>query len=259
MTPAPLINLSFYHFTRLSDLPELRARLRKVCTELDLRGTVLLAPEGVNVMISGTRESIDRFRDFSKLELRVPLSSFKEGTVTDHSFRRMLIKIKKEIITVGDSEVRPDERTATRLSAQELKKWLDEGKPMHLVDTRNDYEILTGTFQGAEDLGLKTSREFADKAAKKLDAWKDRPVVTFCTGGIRCEKASAVLLKLGLNDVYQLDGGILRYFEENGSAHFKGDCFVFDWRLAVDGKLSPTSRSDDTEQDFGRHRVPPQR
>jgi predicted sulfurtransferase len=251
-----LVHLSFYRFYRVGDttvLLELRMRLQQLCTELQLQGTFLLASEGVNVMMAGSRESIDIFKTFCRKHLGVDEQLFKEASVTSNPFHRLLIKIKKEIISVGDTELRPDEQTGKRISPQALKQWLDEGKPILLVDTRNQYEVQVGTFRGAQELNLDTSRDFAHKAAQHLDQWKQHTVVTFCTGGIRCEKASALLLKLGLEDVYQLDGGILRYFEENGPEHFHGQCFVFDWRLAVDGNLKPVARSSDPDQEFGRH------
>jgi len=263
-----LVNLGFYRFCRLSgsELPGLRAELRQLCRELDLKGTILLAAEGLNVMLTGSRESIEKFKLFAQEHFGVHPRSYKENSVVEHSFNRMLIKIKKEIISVGDSELRPDERTATRLAPATLKAWLDEGRDVLLVDTRNQYEVDVGTFKGALELGLENSRQFAEKAAENLAAWKDRPVVTFCTGGIRCEKASALLLKMGLKDdqVFQLDGGILRYFEEEGAAHFDGNCFVFDWRLAVDGKLEKAERASVTAAEnseapvrqFGRHLLP---
>ncbi len=252
-----LVNLGFYRFTALGNLVVLRESLRVLAAELELKGTILLAAEGLNVMLSGRPESIERFKDYAKTAFGVDDRSFKENAVDGHSFNRMLIKIKKEIIPVGDPALRPSERTARRISSAELKQWLDEGRDCVLVDTRNQYEVEVGTFQGAETLALENSRQFADRAAEKISAgaWNGRPVVTFCTGGIRCEKASALLLKLGMKDedVYQLDGGILRYFEEQGGAHFDGNCFVFDWRLAVNGKLEPAERSLDPTQSFGRH------
>jgi UPF0176 protein len=158
---------------------------------------------------------------------------------------------------VGDPDLRPDLKTGKRISAKELKQWLDEGRPFVLLDTRNNYEIEVGTFHKAINLNLETSRDFAKKAAEWVDQVqvKDQTVVSFCTGGIRCEKASAHLLKLGLEEIYQLDGGILRYLEENGSAHYRGNCFVFDWRLAVDAQLQPTERSPHPDTNFGRHKT----
>ncbi len=253
-----LVNLGYYRFfplaKEISPLPELRVRLRTLCEELRIKGTILLAEEGINVMMSGTRESIDAFKQFSREHLGIQDRLFKESLVEEDSFKGLWIRIKKEIISVGDPEIRPDLKTAPRLSPAEMKQWLDERRPMILLDTRNDYEYQVGTFEGAVEMGLDCSRDFTKKAAENVEKWKGVPVVTFCTGGIRCEKASAALMKLGLNEVYQLDGGIVRYLEENGSAHFRGTCFVFDRRKAVDGALSSVPRSDDPNQSFGRYR-----
>ena len=132
----------------------------------------------------------------------------------------------------------PTQNPAPRVAALQLKRWLDEGRPLLLLDTRNEFEVELGTFRGARRLGLESFRQFPDAARQLLP--DDRPVVTFCTGGIRCEKAAALLLQRGFGEVYQLDGGILRYFEEAGGAYFEGECFVFDKRVAVDAQLKPT-------------------
>lgn len=252
---AGMLNLSFYKFLPLSGLPALQADLRALGKELGLRGTILLSEEGVNAMLTGEDENVRRFRE-KAVTIFGHCPSFKEGFAPEHSFHRLLVKIKKEIISVGDPALKPHQRTAARLSAEELKRWLDEGRDFHFLDTRNDYEVEVGTFRGATHLGLECSRDFAKKAKEKTAQWADKPVVTFCTGGIRCEKASAFLLEQGLANVYQLDGGILRYFEKTGGAHFDGLCFVYDWRLAVNGKLEPSPRSEDGRA-FGRHKLPP--
>lgn len=257
------INLSFYRFCDLGDasaLRELRVKLKAFTATLEMKGTVLIASEGINAMVSGTETSINEFKTYCSLNLGVEPSSYKTAHDSPSSFKRMLVKIKKEIIPVGSSSVRPALKTAARLSAQELRNWLDEGKPIVLLDTRNRYEVATGTFENAQTFEIDTSRDFTQNAIKHLNELKaqaeTRPIVTFCTGGIRCEKASAVLLDLGLNNVYQLDGGILRYFEENGSKHFTGNCFVFDWRLAVDGNLHPAPRATELSKDTaGRHQI----
>jgi UPF0176 protein len=251
------INLGFYRFfalqTRCGDLPELRARLKTILSAHALRGTLLLAPEGVNAMLSGERNSIEALKELAMREFGIEKEAFKEAAVAAHSFNRLLIKVKRELIPIGDEQIRPHEKTAAYLSARTLKKWLDEKRPLVLLDARNDYEYSTGTFRGAVQLGLESSREFSAKAKAARPGLENHTIVTFCTGGIRCEKASAALLKLGLKNVYQLDGGILRYFEENGAAHFEGNCFVFDWRLAVDGELNPVARSSAQDAAFGRH------
>lgn len=252
-----LIHLSFYRFYRVGNdaiLRELRSQLRQTCGKLQLMGTILIASEGINAMMTGSRESIDAFKEYSKGALGLVDQDFKEAVVPVSSFTRMLIKIKREIISVGDDEIRPDEKTARRISPAELKNWLDERREFLLLDTRNHYEVIVGTFKGAQELKLDCSRDFSTKASEHVDEWKNKPVVTFCTGGIRCEKASAALMKLGVEDVYQLDGGILRYFETVGGEHFEGNCFVFDWRLSVKSDLTPEARSPDPEQEYGRHR-----
>jgi UPF0176 protein len=258
MTPN-LVNLGFYRFYQIGDLValrELRVRLQAICAELQMKGTILIAPEGINAMVSASLASIEAFKDFAREHLGIENPAFKQVHVPNHSFRRMLIKIKKEIIPVGDPTLQPCKQTGKRLTPQELKQWIDEHRPMVLLDTRNHYEVEVGSFKGALDLGLESSRDFSTQASKHLNKWKELPVVTFCTGGIRCEKSTALLLKLGLTEVYQLDGGILRYFEECGPTHFEGQCFVFDWRLAVNGELKPVPRSEDSEREFGRHRQP---
>jgi UPF0176 protein len=252
-----LINLGFYRFYDAGpaeSLPKLRKKIELCCEQLELKGTILIALEGVNVMLTGVRPNIEEFKGFARNTFGVSDQDFKEAPVAENSFHRMLVKIKKEIIPVGDPELKPHEKTAKRLSAAEYKKWIEEKRPMILLDTRNNYEVEVGTFEGAVHLNLESSRDFAAKASAHIKEWKKLPVLTFCTGGIRCEKASAFLLKQGLQEVYQLDGGILRYFEQNGGAHFQGSCFVFDWRLAVDGNLNPAPRSEDPEKEFGRHR-----
>ncbi len=160
---------------------------------------------------------------------------------SDHQpFNRMLVKIKKEIIAFGVSGIDPGCRPAPRISARELKEWLDQGRSVTLLDARNAYEIKLGTFRGAHALDLNHFREFPMAAASLPHHLKDEPIVTFCTGGIRCEKAAPFLQSAGFAQVFQLDGGILRYFEECGGEHFEGDCFVFDKRVAVDASLRET-------------------
>jgi len=171
-----------------------------------------------------------------------------------------LVKIKKEIIPMGDPEIRPSEFTAPYLPPADLKTWMDEKRDFLLLDTRNDYEIAVGTFEGAKDLGISHFRDFT-RATEKLttegfnEVSKDQPIVTFCTGGIRCEKAAALLVKQGFKNVYQLEGGILNYFEQCKDVHYQGQCFVFDWRLAVNGDLQPQSDQPQARPDgtTGRH------
>jgi UPF0176 protein len=241
-------HLSFYRFLPLRNLAGLRAELRALGQEHGLLGTILLSAEGLNGMVNGSEAGVNALRFWLEA---IGVTEIKEHEAID-SFERLLVKIKKEIISVGDPSLRPVENTAPRISAKELKTWLDEGRTVRLIDTRNSYEVEVGTFKGAEQWNLDSSRQFASKA--RAEAIDPGPVVTFCTGGIRCEKASALLQKMGWPQVYQLDGGILRYFEEVGAVHFEGNCFVFDWRMAVNGDLAPVPRSQEANKQFGRHK-----
>jgi predicted sulfurtransferase len=235
-----IINLAAYKFVELQDLPELRAELAEECKRLSLKGTILLAKEGVNCFLAGLPESAAAIQ--AKLRSIPGLEDleFKESLSDHQPFTRMLVKIKKEIITMGRPEIRPTQATGRRLSAEEFRQWLKEGREMTVLDTRNDYEVRLGTFAGALDLGLKTFRQFPQKVDAMDARLKDKPLVAFCTGGIRCEKATAYLQDKGFKDVYQLDGGILKYFEKTGGEHFNGECFVFDFRVAVDPALKET-------------------
>ncbi len=228
---------------------EVREKIRALGN--GIMGTFLIAPEGVNGMFTGTEAHAQPLKKFL---CSLGVENFKEVAVDRHYFERFLVKVKKEIISVG-ATVNPAQEGAPRIPPSTLKKWIEEKKPITLLDARNAYEVKVGTFQGAADLNLDSSREFAHKAKAWLSQNK-QPIVTFCTGGIRCEKAAMVLQKLGAEEVYQLDGGILRYFEQYGAEYFEGDCFVFDWRLAVDGKLEPKARSEQANESFGRHRLP---
>ena len=234
------VNLSVYKFTPLGDLPALRERLLTRTKELQLKGTILLSPEGINLFVAGTRESTDAL--VTELRTLPGLGDLtpKESPSAKQHFSKMLVKIKKEIIAFGIEGIDPANRPAPKLPAKTLKQWLDEGRPVTLLDTRNHYEVRMGTFKGAVPAGIDQFRDFP-AAVDKLDpALKDQPIVMFCTGGIRCEKAGPYMEKAGFTNVHQLDGGILKYFEECGGAHYDGECFVFDYRVGVDAELKET-------------------
>lgn len=230
--------IAAYKFARLEDLPSLQAQLRSLCDGTTLKGTVLLSPEGINMFISGTTSDVEMFlgevrklKGLSDLETKVSESSARP-------FKRMFIKIKKQIICFDDETVMPELRTSPKVPAKTLKQWLDEGRPLTLLDTRNEYEVRVGTFAGAIDPGITNFRDFPKAVEQLPEAMKNEPVVIFCTGGIRCEKAGPYLEQKGFKNVLQLEGGILKYFEECGSAHYNGACFVFDDRVAVDAQLN---------------------
>ena len=233
------LNIAFYKFVELGALIERKKMLKDLGLYLGLKGTVLLSSEGINGFLAGEEEEVRRFLAELREDACFANLDVKESYSASIPFARMLVKIKKEIIPMGRPDVRPNDLTGRRLRAREFKQWLDEKREVVVVDTRNDYEIKAGTFRGALDLNLKNFREFSDRLKDLPEELREKPVVMFCTGGIRCEKATALALQEGFKDVYQLEGGILRYFEEVGGHHYDGDCFVFDDRVAVDAELKP--------------------
>lgn len=253
-------HLSFYRYFSLAEpIAPLREEVKLLCARHGLRGTIVLSREGVNGMLAGNAGGILAFRSFAFRRFGIPESGFKEMSSPSGVFSRLLVKEKRELSSVGAEGLRPWEQTAKRLAPSDLRKWLDEGRPLVLLDARNSYEVEVGTFEGAQHLGIDSSRDFTAEAEKRMAQWAGQTVVTFCTGGIRCEKAAAQLERLGVAQVYQLDGGILRYFEECGGEHFRGSCFVFDWRMAVDSQLLPVGRPGGAEREFGRHKLAPAR
>ena len=237
--PNHIVNIAGYRFVDLNDRDELRQPFRNITTKLGLKGTILLSSNGINFFLAGTQESIDNYILFlneDKRFLDIPLHI----SYTDYQpFRRMLVRLKKEIISLGMDEIRPIERNGNFIEPTEFKQWLDEGREVMVLDTRNDYELRIGTFENAIDLDIKSFRQFPD-AIKKLEQDKSTPLVMFCTGGIRCEKASLVMENQGWENVYQIRGGVLGYFKEAGGAHWNGDCFVFDQRVSIGKALNET-------------------
>ncbi|WP_425395569.1 sulfurtransferase [Aeoliella sp.] len=235
-----ILNVAAYKFVELTDLPSRRAELRRRCHELDLRGTILLAEEGINLFVAGQPPTVAALMEHLQADSAIGALDIKESHSDYQPFTRMLVKIKQEIIAFGVEGVEPARYTSKRIAPRELKQWLDEGRPVTLLDTRNDYEVDLGTFEGAEHLDIGHFRDFPKAVESLPEEIREQPVVTFCTGGIRCEKAAPMLEQVGFRDVYQLDGGILKYFEDVGGAHYRGDCFVFDQRVAVDAALRET-------------------
>ena len=263
-----IVNIAAYKYVALDALEERRATLKRLTSELQLKGTILLSSEGINLFLAGERQSIDTFL----VSLRASSSALEDlkvkESLTDYQpFRRLLVKLKREIVPVGHEgrleieteqgkkQVEPIVDASPKLPPLELKRWLDEGREIALLDTRNDYETDLGTFEGAIDLRLKNFRQFPEAAAALPDEVKKNPVVMFCTGGIRCEKIGPYMKGLGFENIYQLEGGILKYFEECQQSHYKGDCFVFDQRVAVNPTLAPS----ETYECFAcRHALTPQ-
>jgi len=239
-------NIAAYKFAPLSNLKPLRDGLIAFCKERALKGTILLSKEGINLFVAGASDGIDDLISFLRSVEGLEDLTPKVSESTHQPFTRMLVRIKKEIISFGVDGIEPGRRTSPKLPATTLKQWLDEGRAVTLLDTRNDYEVKLGTFRGAVTLDIDHFREFP-KAVETLPAeLKKAPIVMFCTGGIRCEKAGPYMEREGFEQIYQLDGGILKYFEECGGAHYDGECFVFDQRVGVD----PALRESESTQCF---------
>ena len=231
---------AFYRFLDLDDLETFRDALQALCEEQQLLGTILVATEGVNGTIAGTAAAINAV--FAWLEQELALDTPIEARWTDAGeapFRRMRVKVKKEIVTLGRPDIQPHLRTGEHVSAGEWNALLEDPNVL-VIDTRNHYEVEVGTFPGALDPGTDSFRQFPNFAAELASTSRDRPLAMFCTGGIRCEKATALMLELGFKDVYHLQGGILKYLEETPAEEnrWDGECFVFDTRVAVDRDLA---------------------
>ena len=238
-----ITNIAAYTFVAMEEeeLHDLRKALKSDAANRKLLGTLLLSPEGINLSLSGTDPQIQAFWRFLTSKPKFADLDKKVSYSAVQPFKHLYVKLRKEIITMGHTDTKPENDKNHRMSPAELKKWFDEKKDFTLLDTRNDYEINIGTFKGARVLNIQSFREFPKAAVENLGKeLHQKPLVMFCTGGIRCEKASLFLQSQGFRDVYQLNGGILRYFEEVGATHFQGECFVFDDRVAVNAALQPT-------------------
>ncbi len=239
-----IINISAYKFVSLNDIETMRPEMRSRCEDLGLKGTILLAPEGINMFLAGPREAIDGFMAWLHADARFADIAPKESLSDHQPFKRMLVRAKKEIITMKRPLIRPEEGRAPSVRPVDLKRWLDqghddEGRPVVMLDTRNDFEVAVGTFDNVVEYNLAKFSEFPDMVEARKAEFAGKTVVSFCTGGIRCEKAAIHMQEVGVDHVYQLEGGILKYFEEVGGSHYRGDCFVFDYRTALNPNLEP--------------------
>ena len=235
---------AFYQFVGLPDFRALRDPLRSVCAALDLKGSVLLAEEGINGTLAGTPAGIaamveeltcgDLFGGrLDRLELRL-----SDASATP--FQRLKIRLKKEIITFADTSADPTQRVGAYIDPEDWNNVISDPATL-LVDTRNEFEVAMGSFEGAVDPGIRSFGEFKDFVARHLKTERHRKIAMFCTGGIRCEKASAYLLSQGFEDVVHLRGGILKYLETvpERQSRWRGGCFVFDERVALGHGLQP--------------------
>jgi UPF0176 protein len=225
---------ALYKFAPLGDLDTMREEIARACAKNNICGTLLLAHEGINGTIAGSRQGIDTLLDFLRSYPPLKDLDHKESYAAEEPFYRMKVRIKKEIVTIGIPAVNPNEIVGTYLNAEEWNKVIAEPDTI-LIDTRNDYEVQVGTFKGAINPHTDTFSAFPDYVQKNLDSNKHKKVAMFCTGGIRCEKASAYMKKLGFEEVYHLKGGILKYLETmpEEKSLWQGECFVFDQRVTV--------------------------
>ena len=240
-----ILNISAYKFVDIEDPQRLREPWLASALEKNLKGTILLSQEGVNLFLAGSQEAVRAFVGFMHQDARFADIAPKESWSALQPFKRMVIKCKREIIRMNHPTIRPAGGRAPAVAADTVKRWLDQGhddhgRPVVTLDTRNAFEVDAGAFEGAINWRISRFSEFPAAAQAHRSELEGKTVVSYCTGGIRCEKAALYLKELGLESVYQLEGGILKYFEQVGGAHYRGDCFVFDERVALAPDLSAT-------------------
>jgi UPF0176 protein len=242
-----ILNISAYKFVPLHDAPELRERLLACASAQQLKGTVLLAEEGINLFVAGAESDVRAFVALLHADPRFADLRPKESWSATQPFRKMLVKVKREIIRMDQPQIRPDFSAdggrAPSVPAETVRRWLDtgrddEGRPVVTLDTRNAFEVDYGAFENAIDWRIQKFSEFPAALQAHQAELQDKTIVSYCTGGIRCEKAAMLMRAAGLSHVYQLEGGILKYFEETDGAHYQGTCFVFDEREALGSDLS---------------------
>lgn len=242
---ASVLNISAYLFTRLGDAHDLRPVLRDRALAAGIKGTILLAEEGINLFLAGDAQAVRGFVATLRDDPRFAQLTAKESWSAEQPFGKLLVKVKREIIRMDRPTIRPEAGRAPGVAPATLRRWLDDGRDdagreVVLLDTRNAFELGYGAFEGAVDLRIERFTQFPDAAAAAAADLQGKTVVSYCTGGIRCEKAAIYLREVGV-DAYQLDGGILGYFEQVGGDHWSGECFVFDEREALTPELVPTA------------------
>ena len=229
---------TFYQFVALSDYRQKQPEIQKYCQERGIKGTILLAAEGINATIAGNRQAIAEVISWLKTDTRLANLEVKESVCDYLPFQRLKIRLKKEIVTFGQPKANPLENTGIYLKTEEWNQLLKEPDVV-VIDTRNNYEVAIGTFAGALNPEIQHFRQFPEYIQENFDSINDKKIALFCTGGIRCEKAAAFLLNQGFSQVYQLEGGILKYLEEVSpdQSLWQGECFVFDQRVALTANL----------------------
>jgi len=242
--PSQVLNIAAYKFVSLTDLPAWRENIHHKALGLELKGTVLVSEEGINLFLAGTASAIEGFLLWLRGNPSLADIEVKYSESEHVPFQRLKVKIKNEIIRMNHPAIAPQQGRAPAVDAQTAKRWIeqgqdDSGRPVVLLDTRNDFEVRAGTFAGAINWHIDRFTQFPDAVQQHREDLAGKTVISFCTGGIRCEKAAIYMREVGLENVYQLDGGILKYFEETGGYGFEGGCFVFDDRETLDPHLTP--------------------
>jgi len=248
-----VVNVASYKFVPLDDLPALQAHLLELTQTHALKGTILLAPEGINLFLAGVAEDVHVVLSAIESLPAVGALEVKHSYSEDIPFRKMRVRIKGEIIRMNHPAIRPASGRAPAVDAETLARWLDQGhdddgREVVMLDTRNAFEVDAGTFDGAIDWKIEKFTEFPQALKTHREDLSGKTVVSFCTGGIRCEKAALFMAEEGVENVYQLEGGILKYFETVGQKHYRGTCFVFDARRSLDAALAPAGLSDEPGQ-----------
>jgi UPF0176 protein len=244
---------AFYQFAALPDFRELREPLRAACAGLGLKGSVLLAHEGINGTLAGSADAVGQLipalRDGELFGGRLDHLELKFSTASAMPFQRLKIRLKKEIVTLGDISADPTRQVGIYVEPADWNALMAAPDTL-VIDTRNAFEVAMGTFSGAVDPGIRSFGQFKDFAARQLDPSKHRKIAMFCTGGIRCEKASAYLLSRGFAEVYHLKGGILKYLEgvAEAESRWRGECFVFDERIALGHGLRERARDNHSDE-----------
>ena len=241
-----ILNIAAYRFVALTDLAHWRESIRAQAEAHSLKGTVLLAGEGINLCLAGAPCDVRAWLTWLRGHEPFAALEAKESRSAAVPFAKLLVKVKHEIIRMNHATIRPQAARAPAVDAKTLARWLtqgtdDAGRALALLDTRNAFEADAGRFQGAIDWRIERFSDFPEALRAHRQQLAGKTVVSYCTGGIRCEKAALLMADVGVDNVWQLDGGILKYFEETGGLHFEGDCFVFDTRTALDAALCPTA------------------
>ena len=237
-------NIAAYRFVSIDDVDAVAVRVKSLCQALELKGTVLVSPEGINIFLAGDASAIDGFLAELQTDTRFSGVTVKFSQSSFVPFKRLRVKRKQEIITYRDASLKPEQGRAPSVTPETLARWLeagkdDAGRDLVMLDTRNAEEVVYGTFKNALNFPIRKFTDLPEAVAMRKPELDGKTVVSFCTGGIRCEKSVLRMQADGYENCYQLEGGILGYFEKVGGTHYDGRCFVFDDRIALDPNLEP--------------------